>query len=198
MSEHIEDLARTLNAPHGFTSVFGLRPVARANTEKLFGLLHTDDEDACTRQERLAISLFVTLLHDCFELVDILVAELNSETGDDSMVAAITELTKRVRTRGPYGQLTQVPIAALRPYTGIEFPSEGTAEGLGDRLAAALRFVHFLVFHPRDATSERLDALRRCGWTEDGIILLAQQVSFLTYQIRVVTGQRALDAAEGE
>jgi uncharacterized protein YciW len=49
-----------------------------------------------------------------------------------------------------------------------------------------------LVFHPRDATQAALQALLDAGWSTTDIVTLSQIVAFLSFQIRAVTGLRAL------
>ena len=67
-----------------------------------------------------------------------------------------------------------------------------TRRVLGRRLAAAFEHVHLLVFHPRDATPEALQALLDAGWSTTGIVTLSQIVAFLSFQVRVVAGLRTL------
>ena len=66
---------------------------------------------------------------------------------------------------------------------------------LGSRLAAAFDHMHLLVFHPRDATPAALQALLDAGWSTTDIVTLSQIAAFLSFQIRVVAGLRALTAA---
>jgi uncharacterized protein YciW len=72
--------------------------------------------------------------------------------------------------------------------------SEADHEVLGERLSAALEHAHLLVFRPRDASPAALQALLDAGWSTSGIVTLSQLVAFLSFQIRVVVGLRALAA----
>ena len=63
------------------------------------------------------------------------------------------------------------------------------------RLAAALDHAHMLLFHPRDAAPEWLQRLVDAGWTTPAIVTLSQLVAFLSFQIRVVAGLRAMQHA---
>jgi CMD domain protein len=63
---------------------------------------------------------------------------------------------------------------------------------LGERLSVALAHAHLLVFHPRDASPAALQSLLDAGWSSTEIVTLSQLVAFLAFQIRVVTGLRAL------
>ena len=63
---------------------------------------------------------------------------------------------------------------------------------LGPRLSAAFEHTHMLVFHPRDASAPSLQSLLDAGWTTTDIVTVSQLVSFLSYQIRVVSGLTVL------
>jgi uncharacterized protein YciW len=63
---------------------------------------------------------------------------------------------------------------------------------LGLRLAAAFDHMHLLVFHPRDAAPAALQALLDAGWSTTDIVTLSQITAFLSFQIRVIAGLRAL------
>jgi CMD domain protein len=73
--------------------------------------------------------------------------------------------------------------------------SPGHEETLGRRLTAALQHAHLLVFHPRDASPVVLQKLLDAGWSTTDIVTLSQLVAFLSFQIRVVAGLRAVAAA---
>ena len=73
--------------------------------------------------------------------------------------------------------------------------SAATSRLLGARLVAAFEHVHLLVFHPRDAAPAALQALLDAGWSTTDIVTLSQLVAFLSFQIRVVAGLRALAGA---
>jgi len=66
---------------------------------------------------------------------------------------------------------------------------------LGPRLAAAFDHMHLLVFHPRDAAPAALQGLLDAGWSTTDIVTLSQIAAFLSFQIRVVAGLRALVGA---
>src|SRR5699024_9538477 len=71
------------------------------------------------------------------------------------------------------------------------------ATPLDDKLVAGLEFAHLLVLHPRDSRPGHLALLLEAGWDEDGIVALAQLVSFLNFQIRISTGLAALAHTPG-
>lgn len=60
------------------------------------------------------------------------------------------------------------------------------------RLAAILDHVALVVATPREATQARLDALRVLGLSPRDIVALTQIVAFVSYQVRVIAGLRAL------
>jgi uncharacterized protein YciW len=49
-----------------------------------------------------------------------------------------------------------------------------------------------LVFHPRDSAPPSLQAMLDAGWSVTDIVTLSQLVSFLAFQIRMVTGLKAM------
>src|SRR6267154_454863 len=65
---------------------------------------------------------------------------------------------------------------------------------LGPRLSTAFEHTHMLVLHPRDAAPPSLQALLDAGWSTTDIVTLSQLVSFLSFQIRVVAGLKAMNA----
>ena len=50
------------------------------------------------------------------------------------------------------------------------------------------------MFRPRDASPQALQELLNAGWSATDIVILSQLVAFLSFQIRVVVGLRALAA----
>jgi CMD domain protein len=68
----------------------------------------------------------------------------------------------------------------------------GAAPGLSPRLAAVLEHVSVVTTAPGTATRARLDALRDVGLAPRDIVTITQIVAFVSYQVRVVAGLRAL------
>jgi CMD domain protein len=60
------------------------------------------------------------------------------------------------------------------------------------RLAAILDHVALVATSPGSASQSRLDALRNAGLAPRDIVTIAQIVAFVSYQVRVVAGLRAL------
>jgi uncharacterized protein YciW len=61
-------------------------------------------------------------------------------------------------------------------------------------LPAMLDFATALTTDPRKGDRAAIDALRRAGIGDAAIVALAQLVAFLSYQVRVVAGLRAMRA----
>jgi uncharacterized protein YciW len=73
----------------------------------------------------------------------------------------------------------------------------GCDETPSPALPAMLRFAAALTTDPRRGDRAALDALRDAGLDDAAIVALAQLVAFLSYQLRVVAGLRALRAFHG-
>jgi len=167
------------------------RTHAQASYDSLFKPLIEAD---ATRLERLAIACFVAGLHGRPEMEAFYGMSLAEAGAPAAWNSAIATAVVSAKGQGPYGRYPNGPLSAedkAGPVLEI-----GTAEksALGARLAAAFEHTHMLVFHPRDAAPPNLQALVDAGWSTTGIVVLSQLVAFLSYQIRVVAGLRALKA----
>ena len=60
-----------------------------------------------------------------------------------------------------------------------------------------LQFAAALTRDPRLGDRSALEPLRRAGLDDPAIVALAQLVAFLSYQLRVVAGLRAMGASRG-
>ena len=65
-------------------------------------------------------------------------------------------------------------------------------------LPAMLQFAATLSTDPRRGDRAALEPLRRAGLGDAAIVALAQLIAFLSYQVRVVAGLRALAASQKE
>ena len=70
----------------------------------------------------------------------------------------------------------------------------GGEAGPSPRLTAILRHVSLVATTPGTATRSDIAALRAVGLTERDIVVIAQIVAFVSYQVRLVAGLRALAA----
>ncbi len=71
-------------------------------------------------------------------------------------------------------------------------PDAIDAPNVAPRLAAILRHVSLVATAPATATQADLEALRTAGLGARDIVAIAQIVAFVSYQVRVVAGLRAL------
>ncbi|MEV0383446.1 CMD domain protein [Nonomuraea sp. NPDC050643] len=108
------------------------------------------------------------------------------------LVAAVEAEIEAGHTTGPYGVYPGGGVLAAESDEGLRYRVTGVPE-LGERLAAAFEHAHLLVFRPREARQDDLDALARAGWSATGIVTLSQLVAFLSFQVRLVTGLRLLN-----
>jgi CMD domain protein len=172
--------ART-NAQQSYLSLF-------APTPPVFGHF--------TAADRFAVAAFVAGLHGQADVALFYAGELDGQGARAGVAAAIAAETKRGAAQGPgpYGSYPAGPLSAEDKAGPSYAVSDAHREVLGARLAAALVHAHLLVFHPRDASPPALQALLDAGWSSTEVVTLSQLVSFLAFQIRVVTGLQALAA----
>ena len=145
-------------------------------------------------EERFAIAYFVAGLHRD-EAIAAFYREALSHTDRPGLLGAISEEIRRGETTGPYGSYPAGPLS-IEDTPGLLYAPAPAHRTVLGRLEAALAHAHLLVFRPRDASSAALQALLNAGWSTDDIVTLSQLVAFLSFQIRVVTGLRALAAAQ--
>lgn len=148
-----------------------------------------------TATERHALAVFVAGLHGQVELVAFHASALLQTGAPTELLDATTAEAAAGAGRGPYGRYPAGPLSA-EDAPGLDHAaSEARRAVLGTRLAAALAHAHRLVFHPRDAEAAWLQALLDAGWSTTEVVTLSQLVSFLSFQIRVIAGLRALAAS---
>ena len=147
-----------------------------------------------SKLERAAVAAFVAGLHGRPETRDYYAQKLEAAGASPELRVAMAAEVVNGRTSGPYGHYPRGPLT-IEDKEGMTY-GIGASERhvLGPRLAAAFEHVHMLVLHPRDAAAPSLQALLDAGWSTDDIVTLSQLVSFLSFQIRVVAGLRAMSA----
>lgn len=64
------------------------------------------------------------------------------------------------------------------------------------RLEAMLNFTHTLITKPINADKMALSALPKVGLSTPEVVTLAQLISFVSYQVRLAAGLRAMQALE--
>lgn len=166
------------------------RPEARRNAQASYEALFSPRfPGEVTETERLAVAAFVTGLHQDAAAAAYYATRLAEHAPELAQV--IAKEIEAGKTTGPYGVYpTPGPLAAESTVGPIYQVVH--RDVLGVRLAAALEHAHLLVFRPRESSREALQALRDAGWSTTDVVTLAQLVSFLSFQVRVVVSLRLL------
>ena len=169
------------------------RPEARKHAQASYdALFETADFSGASRQERFAVASFVAGLHGRPETADHYAGKLAEAGASPALKSAVVAEIAAAKGKGPYGSYPKGPLSI----ENTPGPSHRANEAaLGKRLASAFEHTHMLVFHPRDAAPPSLQAMLDAGWSTTDIVVLSQLVSFLSYQIRVVAGLKALAGA---
>ncbi|WP_339393059.1 alkylhydroperoxidase domain protein [Brevibacterium metallidurans] len=175
------------------------RSQAKANAQLSFeALLEPEDPGPLSYRDRYVFAAFTAgllgsaageefyrdLLRDEDEAASWTVAELLDEV--------VVDLDSHGPVRGPFGSYESAALTGEN-VAGPELSIDvGAREVLGEVTSAGIEFAHLLTLHPRDARPEHLARLLAAGWDEDGIVTLAQLVSFVSFQIRFSVGLTAL------
>jgi CMD domain protein len=168
------------------------RPQARIHAQATYDSLFKPASEAdASKRERFAVALFVARLHGKQEMTGHYGKFLEA---DPELQEAVRMAAAAAGSEGPYGHFPKGPLSAEdKPGAAYRIASP-VRDQLGARIAAALEHTHMLVYHPRDASPAHLQALIDAAWSTTGIVVISQLVAFLSYQIRVVTGLRVLQA----
>ena len=171
------------------------RPETRLNAQKSYQALFEPAHDGdVTQDERLAIAVFVAGLHAAAGVSGFYASGL----ADRALATAVETEVEKGGTHGPYGRYPAGPLSS-EDRAGLIYEVSGDSRNvLGQKLAAALEHSHLLVFRPREASVGALQKLLNAGWTTTGAVTLSQIVAFLAFQIRVVTGLKALAVASAD
>jgi len=168
------------------------RPQARENAQKSYlALFEPEFPGTVTALERYALATFVAGLHRQPQAAGFYAASLQ-RLGHPRLTEMIDAEIARGSTEGPYGRYPEGAHSVEDKEGPVYQVSVDSRESLGARLAAGLEHAHLLVFHPRDASPAALQNLLDAGWSTTDIVTLSQLVAFLSFQIRVVAGLRAL------
>jgi CMD domain protein len=172
------------------------RREARVNAQKSYQALFAPEvAGEASLTERYAIAVFVAGLHREVGVLDFYRDGLAAHERDRQVAAAVEAEAERGAAKGPYGRYPEGPLSVEDRTGPIHRVSDENRRVLGPRLAAALEHAHLLVFRPRDASPAALQSLLDAGWSTTGVVTLSQLVAFLSFQIRVIVGLRALAAA---
>jgi CMD domain protein len=193
MSDVIDTLAG-IEPGSPLDAIRNLRLQARQHAQASYDSLFKPKSEAdATKLERIAIACFVAGLHGRPEMEAFYAA--HAEAGAPAAwKGAMAHAVALARGQGPYGHYPKGPLSAEDKPGPVYRIGAADRAALGARLAAAFEHAHMLVFHPRDAEPAHLQALLDAGWSTTGIVVISQLVAFLSYQIRVVAGLRALKA----
>lgn len=172
------------------------RPETRLNAQKSYeALFEPEHWGSVTPAERFAAAAFVAGLHKAAAIRSYYSSKLQDEPHGSALVAVIDAEIDRGNAHGPYGHYPAGPLSR-EDKPGFVYEVSGESRNLLDpKLSAALEHIHLLVFRPREASAGALQKLLDAGWTTTGIVTLSQLVAFLAFQIRVVTGLKALTAS---
>jgi CMD domain protein len=172
------------------------RREARENAQKSWrALFAPDSAGEASLAERYAIAVFVATLHREVGILAFYRDGLAAQAIERPVAAAVEAEAERGAASGPYGRYPEGPLSVEDKTGPIHRVADDHRRVLGPRLSAALEHAHLLVFRPRDASPAALQSLLDAGWSTTGIVTLSQLVAFLSFQIRVVAGLRALAAA---
>lgn len=153
------------------------RAQAKENAQLSFeALLEPANPGTFTYTERYAVATFVTGFFGATRAQNFY-GDLLSDDAAPELVEAVNAATQRALLSGPY--------------RGGGFVTFDT-ETLGTRLAAAFDYAHLVGFHPADADAAALGHLDEAGWSANDIVSLAQLISFLSFQVRVIRGLQVL------
>ncbi|MFO1159241.1 MAG: CMD domain protein [Reyranellaceae bacterium] len=171
------------------------RPQARLHAQASYDSLFAPLSEAdASKLERFAIACFVAGLHGRLEMETFYGAGLAGAGAPAGLKEAVVAAVAAAKGKGPYGHYPKGPLSTEDQTGPAHRLDAANRTALGPRLAAAFEHAHMLVFHPRDSAPAYLQALVDAGWSTTGIVVISQLVAFLSYQIRVVAGLRALNA----
>jgi CMD domain protein len=169
------------------------RPQARDQAQASYRALFAPEvPGGVTTTERFAVAGFVTGLHGAAETAAFYAAGLAARGASPDFCRAIDTAIAAAKGEGPYGSYPAGPLSREDTTGPVHRVAAETRRALGPRLAASFDHLHLLVFHPRDAAPAALQAVLDAGWSTTDIVTLSQIAAFLSFQIRVVAGLRAL------
>lgn len=172
------------------------RAAARENAQKSWlALFAPEHPGTVTLAERFTLAAFVVGLHRDDEIAAFYRHGL-AEHAKPELVASLDDEIRRGETTGPYGRFPPGPLSREDSPGIVHRVVAGNRKVLGERLSAGLEHAHLLVFRPREASAAALQGLLDAGWSTTDIVTLSQLVAFLSFQVRVATGFRALAAAQ--
>jgi CMD domain protein len=169
------------------------RQQARDNAQASYlALFEPTDPRTVSLAERFAVASFVLGLNSRTEEAAYYMAKLDGNQGGAALAAAIAAELPRGMASGPVGHFPKGPLSG-EDVAGVAYRvSDDGKAAVGGRIATAMEHTHLLTFRPRDAGPSALLSLLEAGWTTDGIVTLSQLIAFLSFQLRVILGLKAL------
>ena len=171
------------------------RPEARKHAQASYDALFQPAAlGSFSKLERFAVAAFVAGLHGREETRDYYTQRLEEAGASPELRVVVSGEVMNGHSSGPYGHYPHGPLT-IEDKEGMTY-GIGASErhALGAKLSAAFEHTHMLVLHPRDAAPPSLQALIDAGWSTTDAVTLSQLVSFLSFQIRVVAGLKAMSA----
>ena len=187
-----------LQAGGAIDAIRNRRPQARLQAQQSYQALFEPaaappgQGSAFSTAERFAVAAFTAALHRQPAFLAFYAAGLSRAGASTALQEAVFAAAEEGAASGPYGSYPAGSLSA-EDVVGPDYTVSAAHRAvLGERLSAALAHAHLLVLHPRDAKAPALRALLDADWSPDDIVTLSQLVSFLSFQVRVVVGLRAL------
>ncbi|WP_125098551.1 CMD domain protein [Leucobacter chromiireducens] len=166
-------------------------PRAREAVQEYLGaVLGAPESGAFAHRDRVAIALFVSLLHGFPRAVKLYSEQLGRLAPD--WVAPLRGASVSAQRRGPAGAFREPSLRRESRRLERWHPSAAVTMRLGARLSAGLAYAHALVFRPRESAPPALARLGAAGWGANEIVSLTHLVAYLTFQLRAAWGLRTL------
>ena len=196
VSPDIIDLLAGITPGSSLDRIRAQRPETREQAQQSYlALFRPKAPGDVSLAERQTIASFIAGLHRQPDIYEFYVNPLEESGTERWLVEVLKAEIGAGQTTGPYGDYPEGPLSVENKAGLLYRVSDANRDVLGERLSAALEHAHLLVFRPREASPQALQALLDAGWTTDGIVTLSQLVSFVAFQIRVIAGLSLLSAA---
>jgi CMD domain protein len=193
MDTDVIDTLAGIEPGSALNAIRNRRPQAREQAQASYRALFAREAPGeFSATERFAVAVFAAGLHGGAEAVAFYAGGLAASGASAELQRAVDVAVTAAKGQGPYGSFPTGPLSREDTTGPIYRVAAETRRALGSRLAAAFEHMHLLVFHPRDAAPAALHALLVVGWSTTDIVTLSQMAAFLSFQIRVVAGLRAL------
>ena len=196
VSPDIIDLLAGITPGSSLDRIRAQRPETREQAQQSYlALFRPKAPGDVSLAERQTIASFIAGLHRQPDIYEFYVNPLEESGTDRWLVEVLKAEIGSGQATGPYGDYPEGPLSVENKAGLLYRVSDTNRDVLGEKLSAALEHAHLLVFRPREASPQALQALLDAGWTTDGIVTLSQLVSFVAFQIRVIAGLSLLSVA---